>query len=54
MTIFYVFVDEESDFGIRFYPSRLDLAVLDDDLEEVFFLYWRTPSSGTAKSRRDG
>ena len=35
LTIFYVFLDEESDSGIRFYPPRPDFAVPD----EAIFLY---------------
>ena len=35
LTIFYVFLDEESDSGIRFYPSRPNFAVQD----EAIFLY---------------
>ena len=30
LTIFYVFLDEESDSGIRFYPPRLDFGILDE------------------------
>ena len=30
LTIFYVFLDEESDSGIRFYPPHLDFGILDE------------------------